>query len=75
MVSNKTARKSFAITKRGECYDVKCLICGKEYRSWDWRGNALNRGYAHSYIHHDIESDRGVWASRVTLYADWPPVS
>lgn len=55
-LSTRALRATFTVTKREAtypCYDVACLVegCGYVARGWDYRSNALGRGYRHALAH------------------------
>lgn len=51
-MSASKIRKHFAIESRGAVWDVRCLLCNKVARSWDYRDNALGVGYTHVVTEH-----------------------
>jgi len=59
MGNSRKLRKKFEIIKRFvtlsyNAYDVKCLVNGCEFESkgWDYRRNALDRGWSHVISQH-----------------------
>ncbi len=51
-MSTSKIRKHFAIESRGAVWDVRCQLCRKVSRSWDYRDNALEVGYTHVVTEH-----------------------
>lgn len=46
-------RKLFTVIKKGPShYWVRCKVCGLYSKGWDYRVNALAKGYAHVVNQH-----------------------
>jgi hypothetical protein len=48
-----SVRDGFTVIKKGpSSYWVSCNVCGRLSKGWDYRSNALAKGYAHVVNRH-----------------------
>ena len=70
-VTDRGARESFRVVRVGSGYRVECVFgedC--ELGFWDYRMNALNKGYAHVRLAHGISSPRTERMAGVRLFSE-----
>ena len=78
MTSNASARKTFDLERTPKVskfasYRVRCLVesCSRpQLGLWDMHQNALNKGYAHAHLAHEISSDRGIHVSSYRMFKE-----
>lgn len=76
-ISDRKARASFEPRRVGSGYKLDCGDPSHLLGLWDYRQNALNKGYAHARIAHGLSSERTEWAAEKRLFAEpqaakWP---
>lgn len=72
-VSDDKARESFEITGTPATgYRINCGDPSHNTGLWDFRQNALNKGYAHAKLVHGISSSRSEWAAGQRLFQEPP---
>lgn len=77
MTLQRKARKAFTITAlhpddKFHSYQLTCNVdeCKKSLGVWDYRFNALNKGYAHAHLAHHIPSERGRMAATQRMFQE-----